>query len=261
MTPKFFDAHTHLNMLNIPPWESESDWREVGKRTLEAGISFVNVGADENSSRLALEQVKELGGDCYATVGIHPTENSGSDFEAIKELAQDPKVVAIGECGLEYYRLPDSVKSSVVAKQKELFIKHIELALEVEKPLMIHCREAYDDTYDILRQYQSLKFNMHFFAGDWPTAQKFLELGGYLSFPGVITFTNQYDEVVKNAPLDRIMSETDAPFATPVPHRGERNEPAYVQYVAERICELRPESQEEVLAALVQNAQRFFNLA
>ncbi|MCX6713983.1 MAG: TatD family hydrolase [Candidatus Vogelbacteria bacterium] len=292
MTPKFFDAHTHLNM------QFEQDWQEVGKRTIENGTWFVNVGADEKSSELALEQAKELGelarrslgevGGCWATVGIHPTEGGDSDFAVIAKLAKDDKVVAIGECGLEYYKNQKSkIKNQnnnaklkieeIKEKQKELFRKHIELAIEVGKPLMIHCRasekstDAYDDCYEILKEYKNkvgdkLQFDMHFFTSDWPTAQKFLDLGGYLSFPGVITFTDQYDEIVKNALLDRIMSETDAPFATPAPHRGERNEPAYVQFVAEKIAclrsqaELRPEPREEVLTALVENAKRFYNL-
>lgn len=308
MTPKFFDAHAHLNM------QFEHDWREVGKRTLKSGISFVNIGADEKSSSLALEQIKYFDGAClpaeaYAkagcTVGIHPTEGGDSDFEVIKELAKDDRVVAIGECGLEYYenqnaKIKDQNFSSKIKsaeekeKQKELFKKHIELALEVGKPLMIHCRpastksfgeakDAYEDLLEILRSYfakasqdkQKLNFCLHFFTSDWGEAKKFLDLGGYLSFPGVITFSSSCDETIKNMPLDRIMAETDAPFATPkpsaeylakagfatpVPHRGKRNEPAYVSFVAERIAELRSESREQVLTALVQNAQRFYNL-
>ncbi len=257
MTPKFFDAHTHLNM------QFEKDWREVGRRTIDNDTYFVNVGADEESSRLALEQVKELGNGAWCTVGLHPTESNDSNFETIKNLAKDEKVVAIGECGLEYFQLPVSTKDSVIARQKELFKKHIELALTVGKPLMIHCRSAYADVYEILSDYKKtvgdkLQFNMHFFTSDWSTAKKFLDLGGYLSFPGVITFTDQYDEMIKKMPLDRIMAETDAPFATPVPHRGARNEPAYVQFVAERIIDLRPESKGEILTALVENAGRFY---
>lgn len=265
-------------MIGVDPSTSlGASWQEVGKRTLEAGVSFVNVGADEKSSKLALEQAKYFEGlaprsfsGVGATVGIHPTEGSDSDFEVIKELAKDPKVVAIGECGLEYFKLTGDIEKEKV-KQKELFIKHIDLALEVGKPLMIHCREAYDDVYEILKGYKDkvgdkLKFNLHFFTSDWSTAQKFLELGGYLSFPGVITFAKQYDEIIKNAPLDRIMAETDAPFATPEPIRAKAgfaykpNEPAYVQFVAERIAELRSEPREEVLTALVRNAQRFYQL-
>lgn len=274
MIPKFFDAHTHLNMLNIKPWEGEPGWQEVGERTIKDGTWLVNVGADEKSSRLAVEQAHKLGDGCFATVGIHPTEGEGSDFTVIAELAKDEKVLAIGECGLEYFKIDNE---DIKSHQCELFIKHIELALEVGKPLMIHCRanadgDAYQDTLEILRSYLSeeavaksgrerLKFNMHFYAGDWAMAQEFLALGGYLSFPGVVTFTKQYDEVVKRAPLDRIMSETDAPFATPVPHRGERNEPSYVHYVAEHIAKLRSEPKEEVLGALVQNALNFFDIS
>jgi len=275
MAPKFFDAHTHLNM------KFDADWREVGKRTIASGTWFVNVGADEKSSLLALGQAKELGTGCWSTVGFHPTESEGGDFEVIKKLAKDPKVVAIGECGLEYYENQKSkIKNQndnaklkieeIKEEQRELFRKHIELALEVGKPLMIHCRanedgDAYLDVLEILKRYKAevgdkLQFDMHFFTSDWPTAQKFLDLGGYLSFPGVITFTHQYDEVVKNAPLGRIMAETDAPFATPVPHRGERNEPAYVQFVAEKIADLRSEPRDEVLAILVENAKEFYHL-
>lgn len=263
MIPKFFDVHTHLNMLNITPWESELDWQEVGKKALEQGTWLVNVGADEKTSRLAVEQAYQLDEGCWATVGLHPTESDDSDFEVIRELAKDEKVVAIGECGLEYYKIEDE---DIKAKQCKLFIKHIDLALEVGKPLMIHCRansdgDAYEDALEILRSYEGkVRFNMHFFSGDWALAEQFLALGGYLSFPGVITFTHQYDEVVKRAPLSRIMSETDAPFAAPVPHRGERNEPSYVHFVAEAIAKLRPEPQEEVLSTLVQNALNFFDI-
>lgn len=263
MIPKFFDAHTHLNMLNIDPWGSEPNGEEVGKKTLERGTWLVNVGADEKSSRLAVEQAHKLGEGCWAAVGIHPTESEDSDFEVIRELARDEKVVAIGECGLEYYRIEDE---DTKAKQCELFIKHIELALEIGKPLMIHCRanadgDAYEDTLEILRSYGGkVRFNIHFYTGDWAMAEQFIALGGHLSFPGVITFTKQYDEVVKGAPLDRIMAETDAPFATPVPHRGERNEPSYVHFVAEHLAKLRSEPKEEVLEALVQNALNFFDI-
>lgn len=285
MTPKFFDAHTHLNI------QFDEDWQEVGRRALAAGVNFVNVGADVPRSILAVEQAKYFDDKGYATVGIHPTESchseasgeggSGdSDFAVIAELAKDEKVVAIGECGLEYFKLTGDIEAEK-ARQKELFKKHIELAIELNKPLMIHCRasekttDAYDNVYEILKGYKDkvgdkLKFNLHFFTSDWPTAKKFLDLGGYLSFPGVITFSSACDETIKNMPLDRIMAETDAPFATPEPirsnphsakaSRGKRNEPAYVQFVAERIAELRPEPREEVLTALVENTKRFYKV-
>lgn len=280
MIPKYFDAHTHLNI------QFDNDWQEVGQRALNAGVAFVNVGADVERSKMAVEQAKYFDANGFATVGIHPTEidaessqNNEENFSVIEELAKDDHVVAIGECGLEYFRINDE---AIKQKQKELFIKHIELALKVNKPLMIHCRvsqkdstDAYDDILIILKDYHNkvgnrLRFNMHFFVGDWNLAQKFIDIGGYLSFTGVITFADQYDEVVKKMPLDRLMAETDAPFVTPkalvkvdditLPERDKRNEPIYVAYVAERIAELRSESREMVLTTLVANTKHFFNL-
>ncbi|MFA6416111.1 MAG: TatD family hydrolase [Candidatus Paceibacterota bacterium] len=281
MIPKYFDAHTHLNI------QFDTDWQKTGQRALDAGVAFVNVGADVERSKLAVEQAKYFGANGYATVGIHPTED-GADFATIEKLAEEDCVVAIGECGLELMENEKNTHQNFSAKnlsgqetqndneklksfeynkkiQEELFRRHIELALKLDKPLMIHCREAYEDTWEILNEYrqkvgEKLKFNMHFFAGDWAIAQKFLALGGYLSFTGVITFTDQYDEVIKKMPLDRLMAETDAPFVAPVPYRGKRNEPAYVVLVADRIAELRSESREEVLEALIGNTRRFFGI-
>lgn len=257
-------------MLDLEPWGDESGWQEVGERAIKQGIWLVNVGADEKTSRLAVEQAHQLGEGCWATVGLHPAESDNSDFEVIRELAKDEKVVAIGECGLEYYRIEDE---EIKSKQCELFIKQIELAIEVGKPLMIHCRptdpktspgevnDAYLDILEILKGYEGkIKFNMHFYAGNWALAQEFLALGGYLSFPGVITFTHQYDEIIEKMPLDRLLSETDAPFASPAPHRGQRNEPTYVQLVAKRLAELRSEPKEEVESYLVKNAKKFFDI-
>ncbi|MFA7395362.1 MAG: TatD family hydrolase [Candidatus Paceibacterota bacterium] len=257
----YFDAHTHLNL------QFEKDWQTVGERAFEEGVSFVNIGADLASSQKALEQAEFFGGGGFCSVGLHPTDGRLADFGEITALAENPKVVAIGECGLDYFHCADEPERQA---QVELFKKHLDLAFVLNKPLMIHCRpsagtfDAYEDLFQILREYQDFgklpRFNMHFFVGDWPLAQKFLALGGYLSFPGVITFSEQYGEIIKKMPLNRLMSETDAPFATPVPFRGQRNEPAYVKYVAEKIAELRPETRAVVLAALVQNAQEFFSL-
>jgi len=260
----------------------DSDWRDAGKRALDGGVWFVNVGSDKENSKIAVQQAKEIGDGCFATVGIHPTEGDIDDFAEIAKFAEDEKMVAIGECGMELTQNSSAkiLPSKNLGRQEELFRKHIELAIEVEKPVMAHCRNAYQEAWEILNEYKKtagdkFQFDMHFFTGNWETAKKFLDLGGYLSFPGVITFTSDYNEVIRNTPLDRIMSETDAPFATPkpsaeylakagfaapIPHRGQRNEPAYVKFVAERIAELRPEPREEVLAALVNNARRFYNI-
>jgi len=270
MEPKIFDIHCHLNLS-----EFKDDWREVLDRTLANNCWLINVGADLSSSKIAVEISKEKETGVWATVGLHPTDSSDlteKNWEEIKSLARDAKVVAIGECGLEYFqRTSESMSDKLKDKQKELFRKHIELAIELNKPLMIHCRpsegsqDAYDDTIEILGEYKKeredkLRGNFHFFAGNWETAQKCLELGFTLSFTGVITFTHQYDEVIKNAPLNMIMAETDAPFVSPVPYRGKRCEPVYVAEVVKKMAELRDISSLEMAEITVRNGRRLFGV-
>ena len=182
-------------------------------------------------------------------------------------MGKHPRVIAIGECGLDYYRAEEDTKEL----QKKAFIEHIELANKLGKPLMLHIRpglrslgeagNAYEDALEILKTHAKVKGDAHFFAGDWKTAKEFLDLGFTLSFTGVLTFTHDYDEVVKNAPLDMLLSETDAPYVTPAPHRGKRNEPAYVAEVVRAIASIRGENLEEVAKQLVANARRVFSLA
>ena len=185
------------------------------------------------------------------------------DYEFYKKLGQDPKVVAIGECGLDYYRVTNHV--SYIMKQKETFKQHIELALELKKPLMLHIRDAYEDALEILDTCYMKRVtwppgNCHFFAGSWSIAQEFLKRGFTLSFTGVITFTHDYDEIVKNTPLDMILTETDSPYVTPEPLRGKRNEPVNVKYVTEKIAILKGLPIEEVKEAVVNNAKRVFHI-
>jgi TatD DNase family protein len=265
MSPlKYFDVHTHLNLA-----ETNLDWSAVGQRALSSGVYFLNVGTDLSTSELAVEQAKALGDGAYASVGLHPTiDEVEIDWLAFEKLAQEAKVLAIGECGLDYFHIKESAQR---LSQVEIFRRQIELALRLGKPLMIHCRpspgtfDAYLDAVKILTEYrqqvgEKLRFDMHFFVGDWALAQQFLVLGGYLSFTGVLTFTHDYDEVVSRMPLDRLLSETDAPYATPVPYRGKRNEPAYVAEVVSAIVRLRPEEAETIQVALVANAKQFFGL-
>ena len=167
---------------------------------------------------------------------------------------QNPKVVGIGECGLDYYRLD----SDSIEKQKEAFIAQIELANEFNKPLMLHIRQAYQDALAILKEHTKVKGNIHFFAGSLEEAKAFIELGFTLSFTGVITFTHDYDEVIKNIPLEMIMSETDAPYVAPVPYRGKRNEPVYVSEVVKRIAEIKNLPESEVAEAIISNARRVY---
>ena len=159
---------------------------------------------------------------------------------------------------MDYFKLEDE---SIKERQKELFKQHIKLAKEVGKPLMLHIRDSYDDVLNILESEQAGRAHAHFFAGSWEVAQKFLARGDTISFTGVITFTNAYDEVVKNTPIESLMAETDAPFVAPAPYRGKRNEPAYVVEVYKKIAALKGLPEEEVRGALLANAKRVFRLA
>ena len=289
-TPYFFDVHTHAHFAAF-----HDDGDEVIKRALDAGVWTVNVGTQRDTSRAAIETAERYERGVYAAVGLHPihTEKSyhdakelglppfggrtaknaksksksGSgfvsrgedfDYDYYKNLAQHPKVVAIGECGLDYYR---SERHAARSKQKAVFEQHIALARELGKPLMVHCRNGFGDLIELLKakSYQ-LKAGgvVHFFTGTVDDARVLLDMGFSFSFGGVTTFTSDYDEVVRFIPLDHILSETDAPYVTPVPYRGTRNEPLYVREVVRRIAEIRGEEYERVRETLVQNALRCF---
>jgi len=266
MSPKFFDIHTHVSFAAY-----DNDRDEVMERAKEVGVAMINVGTGRDTSRSAVELAEKYPEQAYATVGLHPihTEPSYHDTKEMlinnpegelfnpdyyRELAQSEKVVAIGECGLDYFRLDESSKK----KQFEAFEAQIALANELGKPLMLHIRNAYRDAYDLLKKNANVKGNVHFFAGTWEEAQWFLDSGFTVSFTGVITFARDYDETIKNAPLEQILSETDAPYVAPVPYRGKRNEPAYVSEVVKKIAEIRGKAFEKVRETLVENARRMF---
>jgi len=188
-------------------------------------------------------------------------------------LAKNKKVVGIGECGLDFHRIENqaSEKSKVESfkvKQREVFIKHLELAKEVNKPIIIHCRDAHNDLLEIFNlAVKPPSGVMHFFTGNLEQAKKYIELGFYISFSGVITFpprkgeiVGAYDEIIKNIPLEKILIETDCPYVAPVPHRGKRNEPQYVKYVAHKIAEIRGVSFEEVAEQTTKNAKKLFGI-
>lgn len=258
--PEYFDIHSHLNFADF-----DADREEAIARMREASVWTVTVGTDSKTSREAVALAAAHDG-IFATVGAHPTHDDPSmTREELAALGREPKVVAIGETGLDYFRIEEGDESEK-RRQREVFAAHIEAALEASLPLMIHARSAYSDVYDMLASYarehgEKVRADMHFFAGGVDDARKFLDLGFSLSFDGPITFAASYDEVIRFAPLDRIMAETDAPFAAPVPHRGRRNEPAYVREVAARIAAVRGEPLEAVKTALVRNAFGFFRLA
>ena len=180
-------------------------------------------------------------------------------------------VVAVGECGLDYYRIDENDKAEKARQEKELRAQ-IEFAIEYDLALMLHIRpkagtmDAYTQVIALLKEYKmkygdELRGNVHFFVGDMEVSKEFIELGFTLSFTGILTFTNEYDEIVKEAPLDMIVTETDSPYATPVPHRGKRNEPTYVHAVVKRIAELKGLPEKEVANAVVENAYRIFSIS
>ncbi len=290
--PQFVDIHAHVNFAAY-----DTDRDAVILRALDAGVWMMNVGTQRETSASTVALAGQYEWGVYATVAIHPVHTCAShhdekefgsvgsssqaaasllqpgevfDPAVYRALAADPKVVAIGECGLDYFHLDrQSLKT-----QKEVFVQHIELANEIGKPLMLHIRDgakkgqgnaigapsAYVDAYELLKQYAKVKGNVHFFAGTWEEAQKFIELGFTISYTGVITFAREYAEVVRRAPLDMIHAETDCPYVTPAPYRGKRNEPAHVREVVKKIAEIRGEDFEKVRVQLVENAVRVFGL-
>ena len=264
MDLKYIDAHTHVNFS-----EFATDREEVIKRASEVGVGMINVGTDLETSRQVV-WLAERYPNMWAIVGIHPNHNevvpTAEEWQELKTLAQNKKTVAIGECGLDYFRLSTDPSTALGAKanQKALFQKQIALAREVGKPLMLHVRpsagtqDAYEDVLGMLGPQD--RGDVHFFAGSWETAKQFLDLGFYLSFTGVLTFTHDYDEVVKNTPLDRLLIETDAPYAAPVPYRGKRNEPAYVVEITKVIARIKGLEEEVVREAVLANTRRLFKL-
>lgn len=258
----YFDIHSHLHDK-----EFDADRDEVLGRMREANVGAITVGTHLESSKQAVA-LAEKEPSVWATVGVHPTDTKVTALpHELEALARHPRAVAIGECGLDYYRGGTSGEEK--ARQRAIFEAQIELALSLDKPLMVHGRptqgtmDAYHDIIDILYRYsreagEKLRGNVHFFAGDSHVAKELLELGFTMSFTGVLTFASDYDLVVQEIPLASIMAETDSPYATPVPHRGTRNEPLYVREVASRIAALRGEGREAVKRALVENAERFF---
>jgi TatD DNase family protein len=256
--PDYFDVHSHIAYARY-----DNDRDAVLARMREKNIWTITVGTDKKESKEAVEYARKNEG-IFATIGLHPADNTKESFDAswYGSLIADPKVVMVGECGLDYFHeKTDEGKK----RQKNEFEKQIEFAVAHDKPLMLHIRDAHKDALEILsakkKEYgERLRGNAHFFTETPETAKSYYELGFTTSFPGVITFTHDYDDTVKYAPKDLILAETDSPYATPVPHRGKRNEPTYVIEVVEHIAKLRGEPLEEVKKQLVKNAFQLLGL-
>ena len=251
------DSHCHIDDARY-----DADREAMIQRAQAAGIGhFVTIGCDLDTSRAAVELAKQHP-FISATVGVHPHEVrhiKDGWYDELRTLAKSERVVAYGEIGLDYHY--DHSPRDV---QRERFREQVRLAREFRLPIVIHTREAQEDTIAILKEENGGDVGgvFHCFSGDAWLAKDALDLGFYLSFSGVITFQNavMLRDIVKTVPLDRILVETDAPYLTPVPYRGKRNEPAYVRHVAEKIAEIHGLSVKDVEEATTQNAQRVFRI-
>ncbi len=248
------DSHAHLDNEAFA-----GDLPEILRRAREAGVDrIVTIGTDVDSSRRA-QALAEAHDDVWFAAGIHPqaADNPG-DLGALRALAAHPRAVAVGETGLDFVK-----NYSSVPNQKDLFVRHLEIALEADKPVTIHCREAHGDLYPILRAHAPIRGVIHCFSGTWPDAENYLGLNFYLSIAGPVTYPSAKDlrEVVQRIPLDRMLLETDCPFLPPQKFRGKRNEPSYVRFAAEEIATVQGLSVEEVMATTSRNARNLFGLS
>ncbi len=252
------DIHSHLNLEQF-----DTDRDSVIEDLKQKNIATITVGCDYKTSVLAIELADKYE-HLFACVGQHPTDTvEDFDYDKFLSLAKNEKVVAIGECGLDYFRQKND---EIIEKQKNIFLQQIKIAQTLNKPLMIHARpsknsmDAYIDVLDILDGYKDIKSNFHFFVGDLSIAKRILERGDTMSFDGPITFSRDYDEVIKFIPIESIMAETDAPFASPAPHRGKRCTPDMVTEVIKRIAEIKEMTFEDTSKQLLENANRVFGI-
>ncbi|MGC7846491.1 TatD family hydrolase [Desulforudis sp. 1088] len=248
------DTHCHLDDASFA-----GDLDEVISRARQAGVAgLVTIGSDMASSRKAVEIAEAYPG-IRAAVGVHPHDaaRAGKDYlDELRTLAAHPKIVAIGEIGLDYH-----YDHSPRGIQREVFRAQLLLARELGLPVVVHCREAEEDTLAILKEAPGPGV-MHCFTGNWIWAEAFLGLGCYISISGVVTFAKSADlkDVARRVPAERLLLETDAPYLAPVPRRGRRNEPAFLPYTAAVVAELRRTTAEKLAALTTANALRFFGI-
>ncbi len=294
------DAHAHLNFNAY-----KKDVDEVIRRSLENNVWMINIGTNYETSKKAIELAEKYEKGVYATIGLHPihletglvkikndteevevkTREEGFDYEKYKELAKSERVMAIGEFGLDYYWRPKTTKKKELfkQKQKDLLLKQLELAKELNLPAIFHCRMAHDDLIKILNTRYKIQDTkprgvVHCFTGTWEQAEDYMRMGFHLGFNGIIFSSfapqgyggsaeasgeggklNYWDELIQKIPLNSILIETDCPYLTPNPMTG-RNEPLYVKYVAEKIAEIKKLSFEEIAKITTKNAQELFKI-
>ncbi|MEI6266441.1 MAG: TatD family hydrolase [bacterium] len=273
------DSHAHVNFAVY-----SDDYDEVLRRSLSQGVRVVNVGTQYTTSNRAVKYAHQFEG-VWAAVGTHPVhlkkgsfdysdsdeldsteiQTIGEDFDYVKylELAKDSKVVAIGEIGLDYHHFEDGDDiKGLKDRQKEVLIEFIQLANEVDKPVMIHCWDGYPDLLEILTEHPvNKKGVIHSFIGGYKTANKFIELGYKIGLNGMITYSDTYHRLIREIDLSHIILETDCPYLAPVPHKGERNEPALVFEVAKTIAAVKDIAIELVAESTTINTERLFNIS
>ena len=295
--PKYIDIHSHVNFNAF-----DEDRDVIIHRALDGDTWLINGGTQYDTSKKAVEMTQEYEEGVYASIGLHPIHtgasyhdadelgNEGKEFvsrgevfdkEKYKELAKLGKVVAIGECGLDYYRCDEES----IEKQKTAFTSQVELASELGLPLILHIRNndndkthnAYTEVLNILKQFKetnsapaefvSLKGVIHFFAGTLEDAKNFIDFGFLISFTGAITYPKRsdgkgcnYEEIIKNIPIESIIADTDSPYVAPVPYRGKRNEPIYVKEIVKKIAEIKNLTEEETARIIFNNVKQTFDI-
>lgn len=255
---EWVDSHAHLNFKAF-----YNDYPKIIKNCLEENLWLINVGSQYADSQQAVAIAENYEKGVWAAIGLHPTnaEDENFDYQKYLELAKNPKVVAIGETGLDYYHIKNP-ESRI--RQKKIFLDHLKLAQEINKPLIIHCREAHEELAELLKaescKPKAVPGVIHCFTGNQKQAKQYIEMGFYLGFTGIITYSSAYDEIIKSLPLERILIETDCPYLTPVPRRGQRNEPAYVKHTAQKIASLRGLFLEEIAKQTTSNALNLFQI-
>ena len=252
------DSHCHLNTLDLAPFGGNIDG--VLTAAHEQGVEHFLCVSINMEAYPAVLKIAESHKQVTASVGLHPNERGGHEPETdeLVELARHPKVVAIGETGLDYFRSEGDLEW-----QRDRFRRHIAAAKQSGKPLIIHSRDAKEDTLKILDEEDAAAAGgvMHCFTGDWDMAQRAMDLNFYISFSGIVTFKSaqELQKVALKIPADRMLVETDCPYLAPVPHRGKPNHPAFVRHVAEFVAELRGESCEQVAEVTSRNFATLFN--
>jgi len=276
------DTHAHVNFNAF-----KDDADEVIRRSLAADTWMILVGSETKTSKRALEYANKYEKGVYAAVGLHPihtheqkaesedykftTREEEFSYDVYEKLAQFKKVVAIGEVGLDYYHVDAAGDvRAIKQKQKQVFQEQLKLAHNLKLPVIIHCRQAHDDMLEILKAFKkdykdSLPKDkdwgvMHCFSGDEELAWQYFNLGLNISFTGLITFSAQWDNLIRRLPSGKFMVETDCPYMTPEPFRGRRNEPLFVKRVAERIAEIKTLSFDRIADISTENARRMFKI-